>query len=945
MKKLYIVTLMSFLVSLSGLSAQTTYTSIASGDWNNAATWSPSGVPSVSSPVIILGHTVAVSANTSCASMTTRGANGSASILTITDGVKLTLSGNFVVEPTNDYNNETYINGTGKLEVNNLQVGFATVNNSFPTITRLTTLYVDDLAELKINQNLISTTAVNGSSYNESRLRHRSGLLDLVGLLSIPTVGPGPAALGYRTDNDNQGASTIIFRNADPTIPTDVQKAPNFTGGTVEFRSTATTGYPFPSLAYKNVILNSNRTFTSGGSSTSIVGGGRFDLKLGVFASSASNQLRINNDVTVLRSGGSFALGSNSRLRLTNASNKYNVIYEQHTASIVINDLPAYFPGNTLINSIKTVEINSTNGVTLNLNTIQIENLFVNVSCTIVGTGKVFVSGLFDVPNSSTINLPDNFLKLLSNTDGTARVSQLNAGTVINGKVVVERFLPNSRRNWRLLTAPVRGSTGNSVWENWQNNGTYSGTDIGVDIWGPDGTLQGEDTGSTIQINTIGNGLTLINNSSYNMRKFDNVGGTWSNVSNTLNQPLFTSGINQGFLIFATNPFLGASDLFGVGSTGSSQTVLSASGQLITGDVTYSDIASNRFYLIGNPYASPIDFEQILADPVNSGIDRIWFIDPTVGGLGGYVTWQEGFGYSNGATSFNESTVFQSGEAFFARAVSSASSLTIKESHKSTSSSNTTINRTSSAGTKSTSELFRILLERENNKIFKNMDGVVAAFYEGGSNNVDASDAGKLSNPSETLALFNSNSLLSIEHRKPIQENDILTLRISQMTVGANYKLKLYTENFNYTGNAYLTDAFSGTITQIALNGSVFEYPFQVTSDVLSTGNRFIITFKTDISLTVADVLVDVVSFNLYPNPASTNQDSINVLFNTAAVMDGYSYKIFGISGLVVGEGLLEIKNSRGSIALPYNLSSGIYIIQLKGDYSNQQLTTKLIIK
>jgi hypothetical protein len=61
--------------------------------------------------------------------------------------------------------------------------------------------------------------------------------------------------------------------------------------------------------------------------------------------------------------------------------------------------------------------------------------------------------------------------------------------------------------------------------------------------------------------------------------------------------------------------------------------------------------------------------------------------------------------------------------------------------------------------------------------------------------------------------------------------------------------------------------------------------------------------------------------------------------------MDGYSYKIFSISGLLVGEGLLEIKNSRGSIALPYNLSSGVYIIQLKGDYSNQQLTSKLIIK
>jgi hypothetical protein len=395
-------------------------------------------------------------------------------------------------------------------------------------------------------------------------------------------------------------------------------------------------------------------------------------------------------------------------------------------------------------------------------------------------------------------------------------------------------------------------------------------------------------------------------------------------------------------LIFATNPFLGASDLFGVGSTGSSQTVLSASGQLITGDVTYSDIASNRFYLIGNPYASPIDFEQILADPVNSGIDKIWFIDPTVGRLGGYVTWQEGFGYSNGATSSTGSTVFQSGQAFFVRASTSTATLTIKESHKSTLSSNTTINRTSSNNTKSTLELFRILLERGNDAIYTNMDGVVAAFYAGASNNVDTNDAGKLSNPSETLALFNSNSSLSIEHREPIQDNDILTLRISQMAVGANYKLKLHTENFTYNGNAFLTDKYLGTTTQIELNGSVFEFPFQVTNDALSTGNRFTITFKTDLSLSLTDAATMI--FNISPNPAAS-QDSINVLFNSGADSDGYTYKIFNIHGQLVGEGRLSVKNLYGAIDLHGSLSSGLYFIQLQRDGSNDRFTTKLIIK
>jgi hypothetical protein len=238
--------------------------------------------------------------------------------------------------------------------------------------------------------------------------------------------------------------------------------------------------------------------------------------------------------------------------------------------------------------------------------------------------------------------------------------------------------------------------------------------------------------------------------------------------------------------------------------------------------------------------------------------------------------------------------------------------------------------------------LFRILLERGNDTVFTNMDGVVAAFYEGASNDVDTNDAGIIRNPSEILALFNSNSSLSIEHRAPIQDNDVLTLNLSQTTVGANYKLKFYTENFTYNGNAFLTDVFLGTTTQIALNGSVFEYPFQVTSDVLSIGNRFTITFKTDLSLSLTDAATMI--FNLYPNPA-TSQDSINVLFNSGADSDGYTYKIFNMHGQLVGEGPLSVKNLYGAINLHGSLSSGLYFIQLQRDGSNDRFTTKLIIK
>jgi hypothetical protein len=940
MTKLYKLFLFLFLCNTNFLFSAT-YTSANSGNWNVVSTWSPSGVPIAGDVVIIGNHIITVTADAACASITTRSGIGESRLI-VNTGVNLILNGVFLVEATNANDNNTFLSGNGRLQVLDLVIGSTTLNNSFPTTTRLTTLFVVDLAELKITRNIISTTPVNVTpiAFNESRLIHLSGVIDLTGILSIQNNRSGPVSLGYRTDNINQGDSKIIFRNVNPTIPIDVQKAPNFSGGTVEFLSAATTiSYPIPSLVYKHLILNSNRPFTSGGSTTSIGIDGIFNLKLGVFSSSSNNQMRINDGVTIVRSAGSFASGTNSRMRLTNATNQYNVTYEQHTSVIPINDFPAYFPGSTLLNSLKTVQINSTNGVNLDTNTILVENLIINANCTISGSGHVNVTDVFNIPNGSTVNVPDNFIKLVSTSDNTARVAALPAGTVINGKVSVERFLPNIQRNWRLLTAPVKGNSVNSVWENWQDNGVFDITDSGADFWGPTGSLIAADNGSTLIVTSTGNGLSLINNSSYNLRAFDNVVGTWSNVTNTLSQPLFTASINQGFLSFITHPFLGATDLSGVGYTGSVQTILNASGLLITGDVTYPNIASNKFYLIGNPYASPIDFQSILAEPGNTGVEKVWVIDPSIG-IGSYVTWDAIAGYSNVGTIFSGNTIFQSGQAFFVKASSATTTLTIKESHKSDFVSNSTLYKSTANQNSTSTDLFRILLEKDLAGTYTNMDGCVAAFYQGGSNAVDGKDGSKLSNPTENLSLFNANFSLSIEHRAPIQDNDFLTLRLSQAIVGVNYKLRLFTENFTYSGNAFLQDIFTGTTTQLPTDGSVFQYPFQVTSNVLSVGNRFKIVFQPAI---LNNAALNVKNFSIYPNPVK-NHESITVLFHSTDNADAYEYKIYNSLGQLMQFDTLSKQSNTATIMLTNKLTTGLYFIQLHNLSNDNQFTQSLII-
>lgn len=930
-----------FVVHLNLCFSQTTYTSIASGNWNNASTWSPSGVPSTNDIVNIGNHAITVTADAFCSTLTTNpGSDIFTTNLTVNGSVKLTVSDFIAVPSTNATNNTTYFDGNGVIETNAIYVGDG---NLTTTINKETTLYVEDISQLIVTNDITIASRVNttNTTNNPARLRHISGTIELSGQLISNVQSSGIINLGYLTNTTGQGASKIVFKNDTPVIPSTGLDAPDFSGGTVEFRSTATTVYDLPYLLYKNLILNSPRTFRTINNATTIAENGSLQLVQGIMSGSTSGPavryLTYENNATIYIADGSFLDVNGSKPRMSNVSNTYNISYLQTNTSGVKQSGRELTPASAGTNPLKTLTISNTNGVSINVD-IKPANLTVTSTCLIAGAGEIEVSGVFDVPTSSTVTLTDGQITLLSSTSNTARVAKLLNSPTINGKVNVQRFLPNNRRNWRLLTAPVKGLSNNSVYANWQNNGVYGDlSNTGIEIWGPTGDLSFDPDGYTV----AGNGLMNIVNSSYNLRKYNNTTGLWTNVTNTVNEPLFNASINQGFLIFASHSFLNGTDFSGGYIPNQSNLTAEAFGELITGDITYSNILTNKYYLIGNPYASPIDFASVLAEPGNEGVKKIWVIDPTVGTLGAYVTWDAITEYSNGGSSFSGTTILQSGQAFFVLASSSTTSLTIKETHKSDATTTATLNKTTSAQNTTSTALFRMLLEKEVAGAYGNMDGCVAAFYAGGSNAVDGNDGIKLGNPGENLALFNTNYSLSVEHRALIQDLDFLTLRLTQALVGSNYKLKLYTENFTYGGYAFLQDLFTGTTTQVPTDGSVFEYPFQVTSNAMSQGNRFKIVFQSTL-LNVNSF--DGNYFSIYPNPAKS-QDSITVLFHSDATIAIYDYKIYNTLGQLMQADEINNQNTTGTILLNTTLTSGLYFIQLHNLSNDQKSTQSLIIK
>ncbi|WP_338647739.1 T9SS type A sorting domain-containing protein [Flavobacterium sp. KS-LB2] len=950
MKNKYILFFLILICTISK-TIGATITSAASGNWNSTTTWAGGIVPLSGDDVIIGNHSVTVTADATCASLTTNPGDTGQAILLINSDSKITVTGLFRVQAS-DATNNTYVSGTGQIQVATLNIGQVFT----PTTTRSTTLFVDNVSLFKITGNMAILTRIDivaPTKVNSSRLRHRSGTIELGGTLTSSninvatglTVATGSSDLGYRTDNGtNQGDSKIIFKNTNPAITAAGDSASNFTGGSVEFNMPSGT-YTLPTLAFKELILNSvGRTFSSNSQLTSIIDNGKLYLTNGTLtAGSAANSIGFNNNIEIIRTNGVINNINNARPRLINASNKYSISYAQNSSPITSGRelTPVTVSGSTstvLTNNISTITVSTTNGVIV-ANSVETENFVITANCAISGSADVIlkVKGIFSASNGSNVTIQDNLLTLASSDTYTARVAPLLNNETIGGKINIERYLKNDKRQWRLLTVPIKGDIDNSVYFNWQNNGIQTGD--GVELWGPDGTLQTDGSDS-------GNGLVLVTNSLHNLRKWNNDSGSFINVTNTLTEPLFDSTKNYGFLSFFTHPFLSGTDGSGGYNAGTLALNLKSSGSLITGDVVYDNILNTKYYIIGNPYASPIDFSTILSDPSNHGVKKIWLIDPTVGQFGSYITYDAVAGvYSNGSSSFSGSTVVQSGQAFFVLAAGTGSlkttTLTIKESHKSNATTNSTLNRSTKSKSANNSALFRILLEKDNGTSYTNMDGCVAVFYEGGSNAVEENDAYKLSNPGENVSLFNISSF-SIEHRAPVQDSDFLTLRISQSIVGANYKLKLYTENFSFTGTAYLQDLFLGTTTQISLDGSAFEYKYQVTADSASIGNRFKVIFKQNNTLSMESL--DSSQFNIYPNPL-TSSETITLQFNSKQVATKYTYQIVSLLGQEIVNGDLIVSSGIASIILDGKLSAGVYILQIRDRENNAQFTKKIIIR
>ncbi|UAY51556.1 immunoglobulin domain-containing protein [Ferruginibacter albus] len=441
-------------------------------------------------------------------------------------------------------------------------------------------------------------------------------------------------------------------------------------------------------------------------------------------------------------------------------------------------------------------------------------------------------SGTLTVNSGATFNTSDS-LVLKSDASGTAKVGN-SAGT-ITGKATVERYI-TAKRAWRLLTAPVTNS--NTIYNSWQNNGVYT---------------SGKGTLITMPTPvTVNGGMDQGINANYSMKTFNTATQALSNIVNTnaaISPTNTGSADNIGYFIFVRgdrNPATVANPTLTVVPVCS--TTLSALGNLQTGNQVFAGSSvAGKLALIGNPYASPVDFSNLTLKNV---IRRFYVWDPSINVSGAYVLMddadEDGI-YDKTITASAQTKVIQSGQAFYVQSIASApASVTFTESAKSTT--NTPLVFRPANATAA----LRVNFSLSEDSL---VDATLAQFNNSFSPDVDWQDASKLANSNEGVSLIRNNKSLSIERRPILTENDTLFIKLAG-TTARSYHFNFIPENLSNDLEGTLVDNYLHTTIPVSLIDST-SVDFAVTTEAASTGaNRFMLIFKPAMTLPVKFVSV-----------------------------------------------------------------------------------------
>jgi len=695
--------------------------------------------------------------------------------------------------------------------------------------------------------NWVFNSRTNGNDNTSSRVNFSNTTAEVRMRIAWSALGftPGSSTpLGITMWNNN-GAGNYMWAR----FPTD-----NPAGGSTP--KTLTHSFIFYNTSSgvnpSTARVVENNTFTTGSIS------GTQNLGLTISGTvSLSADATLNSNLNLLSGA---ALNTNGNILTVKTITGTGTLSGSAASSLVVNDASGTLNFTSGSRILKNLTLNSGTSATLGT------TLDITAGAT---PGTVIVN------SGATLTTGGN-LTLKSDANGTARVGT-SLGT-ITGNVNYERYINADvvGRKWHLLSGqPV--TTAQTIRQSWQENGSGA-SNLGTWITSPGG----------------GNGFDGSSISS-SLLRYNQVTPAWAGVSATNSGSLSDE---QGYMLFIRGD---RTDLPSNATTHA--TVLRATGTLKQGTQTsLSILATGGYTLVGNPFASPIDFETFFGTTNLQQSYYIW--DPAYAGnygVGGYclVTRSGGGSPSRTPTTGSDATLryIHSGQAFFLKAVGSTALLVLDENSK----------------TASTPVVNPIVHPKGDQQIYVEMRTVnstgtllndaVRVFFNQANSSGIADDVEKISNFGENLSVVNQSKNFIVENRPLVGKSDTVFLRIGNMAT-RNYRFRVRAIDFiqdNVT--AWLEDAFTGKSTPISLSGDQSDIDFSVTSDPASAKpNRFRIVFRAPAKIVVNTGLVisdekDQGAVTVFPNPVTNRIFSLKFVNMEKGL---FQARILGLDGQAV---------------------------------------------
>jgi|GEM_PF-722865 len=632
--------------------------------------------------------------------------------------------------------------------------------------------------------------------------------------------------------------------------------AGNITGAGTEtgagIISMTASGATISGATISNLTLNNAGGFSLTGSPSFT---NTLTLTNGVLAVGANTLTFHTGNTPIARTAGTITLASTSSLA-------FGAIGNLGGAAFTI-------PANTFTAApeFTNFAVNRTNSLTLNSQDFALTGLF------------TLTAGQLILPTNYTFTLRSTSITNTALVDvvGTTGVITYNSGAAFK----VERFIPQTGGGIRAYrdVAPSVNTGTRKIFDTWQEGGTNgldNGINYGTHVAGKAGASPGG-IDATTGFDITGSGAASLYSDNISLvtgaDSFDPITST--------NQTNDTLSAFKGYRILIRGNRLVNLYQSPTPTTMNAPAILRSTGTLVTGTVTFTTTGTSAmggtntgvrmnsatssattagFTMIGNPYASPVVWDSLVANSTSLE-PTYWLFDPNIGTTGSYVTYNTLTGSNNiasGATKY-----IQPGQGFFVQnsSLSPAPQLVFMERHKAPSIANLTL----VYRTTNTSNLSKINISVKRpvtNRGIITADGTAIAYGNSFSNAISQEDGIKFSNNGENIAINSNGKQLSIEGRKLPTITDTISLRLWQVTAGVSYQLEINTTEFADNGlQAYLLDRFNSSQTILTMNG-IKSYPFTTTADTNSYNNRFKIVFKTNSTVPINFTSIKASAYN-----------------------------------------------------------------------------------